>query len=166
MRWARPRSSTEIRHLTYVSILPAFQEVCWLVQSSIPVPRSKSHHPYFIALEMGFAWNYNNGTQSTCQTINPKKNDLCYHRRRTGGEKWLLAEISSILIFPFWISSFILKLWAVTNRADAGLLQSNKTAEQSLALSFFAKHTNTFWIDKTSILKGGKSWVSGSLPQV
>lgn len=48
---------------------------------------------------------------------------------------------------------FFLKLWTVTIRAEVGLWESNKTAEQSSALSLFAKHTNTFWIDKTSILE-------------
>lgn len=77
-----------------------------------------------------------------------KNNDLSYYQGRPRDEKWLLAQISSNLIFSLWK---FLKLYTATLTTEASLWESNKTPEQRTALSYFAKHTNTFWTDKTSI---------------
>lgn len=100
---------------------------------------NKYRHPYFTTLEMGCMELSQRILKHLSNNI-PKKNDLSYHQRRTGDEKWLLARISSILISSFWI--FFPFSWN-SERPPLGLRQSlresSKAAEQRGSLIFLCQ---------------------------
>lgn len=116
-------------------------------------PREQISLSIFHRVRNGLAWNYHNASQRTCQTITQRKMTSATTRDALGMKNDCWLRLAASWFPPSECPLISLNLWTVTISAEVGLWESNKTAEQSSALSFFAKHTNTFWIDKTSILE-------------